>query len=161
MGVLHDYKCSVHGYFENTEASCVEVGCDGEVMLVFLQAPAMLGEKTKSADKTINQLAMDFGMTNMRSARAGESQQGYYTRKNTQPTAEVQTQNIPREPQPRDAAVWGGGMRGINMGSLLNGTAVRSVRGESVGINPKEAGNLTGPRAASFTADHQNLKIDK
>jgi hypothetical protein len=37
----------------------------------------------------------------------------------------------------------------------------QSIKGEPVGMNPKDAGNLTGPRAASYTADHENLAIKK
>ena len=33
------------------------------------------------------------------------------------------------------------------------------IRGEAVGVNPKDAGNLTGPKAASYIADHENLAI--
>ena len=35
------------------------------------------------------------------------------------------------------------------------------VNGESVGINPKAAGDLQGPRAASYMADHENLQVRK
>ena len=161
MGVTHDYKCEQHGYFEAREPVCPE-GCEDGVMLVFLQAPATISAKTKHTDKTVNQLAMDFNMTNIKSTRAGENQAGFYKRKNTTPDAEVTSQNIPaREPRPGDAAVWGGGFKGLNMKSILSGRAVQSVHGESVGINPKDAGNLTGPKAASYIADQDNLKISK
>lgn len=161
MGVLHDYHCSSHGYFENTEPECLEPSCDGEVMKVFLQAPGVIGDATKHNDRTINQLAMDFQMTNVKSAKSGESQAGYYTRKNKTPQTEVHSENVPREPRPGDAAIWGKGMGALNMKNILAGQAVKSVRGESVGVNPKEVGNLTGPRAASYIGDHQNLKIEK
>jgi hypothetical protein len=46
------------------------------------------------------------------------------------------------------------------MKSVLGGQ-FKSVMGESVGINPKEAGNLTGPKPASYVADHENLSIPK
>ena len=100
-------------------------------------------------------------MTNIKSAKEGENQTGYYKRKNTTQDVEVQSQNIPREPRPGDAALWGGGMRGLSMKSILAGNAVRSIKGESVGMNPKDAGNLTGPKAASYIADQDNLKISK
>jgi hypothetical protein len=47
------------------------------------------------------------------------------------------------------------------MGNLLKGNMFKSIRGEQVGINPNAAGNLTGPRAASYIADHENLSIPK
>ena len=101
-------------------------------------------------------------MTNIKTTRQGENQAGYYKRKNTTPDAEVTSQNIPsREPRPGDAAVWGGGFQGLNMKSVLAGRAARSIHGENVGMNPKDAGNLTGPKAASYIADQENLKISK
>ena len=63
-----------------------------------------------------------------------------------------------RAEQRTSGVIWGGDGR-YSMGNVLKGGAVRSVAGESVGFNPKDAGNLTGPRTASYTADHENLKI--
>lgn len=160
MAVLHDYKCKEHGYFEAWEAVCPQ-GCTEDVMLVFLQAPSLMSESTKKNDQTIKNLASDFGMTNLRSTKEGENQSGYFTRNNKSKDIDVESQSISRESNPRDAAIWGGGFKNLNMKSILSGRAVQSVRGESVGINPKEAGNLTGPRAASYTQDHDNLKIEK
>ena len=101
-------------------------------------------------------------MTNIKSTKAGENQVGFYTRKNkTKEKVEVQTHDIPREPRPGDAAIWGGGMQGLNMKSILSGNAIRSVHGESTGVRLKEMGNLTGPKAASYVADHENLQIKK
>lgn len=163
MAVTHDYKCPTHGYFENTEAKCLKKRCKQEVMLVFLQPPAYHNGSTAKADKTLNQLAMDFDMTNIRSAREGENQAGYYTRKNKTPTAPVHSESIPqkREPRPGDAAIWGGSNGGMDMKSILSGRYNRPVRDEPVGIRPKDAGNLTGPKAASYIADHENLQIKR
>jgi len=55
--------------------------------------------------------------------------------------------------------MWGGGGR-FNMSSALAGKAVQSGNGEPAGFDPKNLGNLTGPRAASYQADHQGLKIN-
>ena len=161
MAVTHDYKCAEHGYFEARKPICPE-GCKDGVMLVFLQAPGTISSKTRHTDKTAKQLAVDFGMTNIKTTREGENQSGYYKRKNTTPDAEVHSQNVDnREPRPGDSAVWGGGFQNLNMKSILSGRAVRSIHGESVGMNPKEAGNLTGPKAASYLQDQDNLKITK
>ena len=49
----------------------------------------------------------------------------------------------------------------FNMQNLLAGGAVRSVRGEQVGFNPKDANMTTGPRPdpkATFS-DPEGLKI--
>ena len=154
MAVLKDYKCDKHGYFESRAPKCPMKGCESEVMVVFLQAPGLKSDKTKATDKNAKQLAMDFGMTNIKTAREGENQSGYFTRNNAN-TPEPQ-----REGRPGDAAIWGG-QGGMNMDSILKGNMFKSVAGEQVGINPKEAGNLTGPRTASYIPDHQNLSIPK
>jgi hypothetical protein len=46
------------------------------------------------------------------------------------------------------------------MKSVMGGQ-FKSVAGESVGINPKAAGDLQGPRAASYMADPDNLQVKK
>lgn len=154
MAVTHDYKCPEHGFFEAKAAVCPQ-GCKKGVKIVYLKAPGIVSPKTRKTDKTVKNLAKDFDMTNIKTTREGESQTGYFTRKNkTKPEA-------PIEARPRDAAIWGGGMKGLNMESIISGNAIRSVHGESTGINPKDVGNLTGPKAASYIADHENLQIKK
>ena len=146
MAVKRDYKCEAHGFFEAWEAQCPH-GCLDGIMIVHLQAPNYMSDRTKGADSTLKGLAKDFDMTNIKSTREGEAQTGYLTRNNQPP---------PRQ-QP-NGVIWGGG-GAYNMASVMSGQAVRSVRGESVGFNPKDAGNLQGPRPASYIADHENLKI--
>ena len=163
MAVLHDYKCSKHGYFESRKAECPMKDCTEEVSIVYLQAVGLMSDGTKKNDKTIKQLAMDFDMTNVKSTREGENQAGYFTRKNKTSKKQLkeeaaEAERRANEPKPRDAAIWGGDGR-YSMGNLLKGGAVRSVMGEPVGMNPKDAGNLTGPRAASYVADHENLQV--
>ena len=167
MAVLHDWKCPTHGYFESTEAKCYRKRCKQEVMKVFLQAPGIIGDRTKGIDKTAKQLAIDYNMTNIKSAKEGESQQGYYTRNNQTPTAPVESAAVRPEPRPGDSAIWGGQGQGMSMKSILSGKYSKPVgptlgkEAESAGINPRDAGNLTGPRAASYIPDHQNLQINK
>lgn len=161
MAVLHDYKCEQHGYFEAFEPVCPN-GCEEGVYIVFLQAPGLISDRTKSTTKTVGQLAMDFNMSDIKSTREGDNQAGYYKRNNKTSQPEVQTQNLPqqRESRPGDSAIWGGnGFQGMNMRSMLSGGAVRPVRDESVGFSPHQAGNLTGPKPASYIADHENLKV--
>jgi hypothetical protein len=157
MAVVHDYKCPKHGFFEAREAVCPQ-GCKEGVKIVYLKAPSLMSPKTRRTDKTVKNLAKDFDMTNIKSTKEGESQTGYYTRKNK---TKAEPAAAPREPRPGDAAIWGGGPRGLDMASILSGRAIRSVAGESVGINPKDVGNLTGPKAASYIADHENLTLKK
>ena len=162
MAVLHDYKCSTHGYFENTEPRCLKKRCKEEVLLVFLQAPSIGSDSTRNIDKTKQQLAIDFNMTDMKTVRAGESQAGYLTR-NNKTKAEVESHSIPREPRPGDAAMWGHNRAGgMDMKSILGGRYNTPIRDEPVGIIPKQAyNNLTGPKAASYIQDHEGLTIPK
>jgi len=165
MAVLKDYKCEKHGYFESRKAQCPMKGCDEEVFVVFLQAPGLMSESTKKNDRTVKQLAIDFDMTDVKSTRAGENQAGFFTRKNKTSKRELEKETKaaaerPREPRPGDAAIWGGDNR-YNMKGLLSGRAVRPVADEAVSFNPKDAGNLTGPKAASYINDHQGLTIEK
>ena len=158
MAVLHDYKCSRHGFFESRKAQCPMKDCHEEVLMVFLKPPGMTSDNTKKSDKTLKQLAMDFDMTNIKSAKEGENQSGYYTRKNkTKRPKEIEQ---PRQPRPGDAAIWGGDNR-FSMSNLLRGNAIRPIRDEAVSLNPKAVGNLTGPKAASYIADHENLALKK
>lgn len=155
MAVLHDYKCPTHGYFESFEAKCPMKQCAEEVALVFLQPVGLRSDKTKHNDKTLKQLAMDFDMTDIKSVREGESQSGYLTRNNKI------TEEAPRESRPGDAVMWGNTAGGRwQLDSLVKGNGYRSINGEPVGINPKELGNLTAPKTASYIADHDNLQIN-
>jgi len=165
MAVLHDYKCEKHGYFEGFEAKCPMKNCLEEVYVVFLQAPGLVSENTKKNDKTLNNLASDFGMSDIKSTREGENQQGYYTRNNSMSENELNrereaVEQQQREARPGDAAIWGG-QGGMTMGNILRGGMFKSVNGESVGVNPHDAGKLTGPKAASYIADHENLTVNK
>ena len=161
MAVLHDYKCAEHGYFEAWEPKCPH-GCEAGIKKVVLRAPGVISAKTRKNDKTLKNLASDFGMTNIKSTRAGENQAGYFTRNNKNKSAPVESTSLapPREPRPGDAVMWGGGGR-FSLQSALAGNITRPVRDEAVGFNPKNAGNLTGPKAASYMNDHENLQIKK
>ena len=139
MSVLNDYKCPAHGYFESREPVCPH-GCT-DVQVVFLQPVGMIGDRTKGSDKTLNQLALDFKMGDIKSVKEGEAQPPRF--------AKPQAENpfAPRWGSPSD----------------LSGFNLRSVAGENVsGIGAvKEGSRLSGPRIGSYIADHQNLKIDK
>jgi len=146
-------------------------GCDQEVYVVFLQAPGLMSDATKKNDRTIKQLAMDFDMTNVKSTREGENQAGFFTRKNKTSKTQLEKEaklaaERPREPRPGDAAIWGGG-GGMDIKSALSGKFNRPVgpqlgkETEVVSVLPNTMGNLTGPKMASYTPDHQNLSIEK
>ena len=171
MAVLKDYKCEKHGYFESRKPPCPMKGCEQEVYVVFLQAPGLMSDATKKNDRTIKQLAMDFDMTNVKSTREGENQAGFFTRKNKTSKSQLEKEakiaaERPREPRPGDAAIWGGG-GGMDIKSALSGKFNRPVgpqlgkETEVVSVLPNTMGNLTGPKMASYTPDHQNLSIVK
>lgn len=165
MAVLHDYFCSEHGIFEAWEAKCPMKICKGEISKVFLQPVSLKSEKTKATDKNLNNLALDFGMTDIKSTREGEHQTGYLKRNNKltdkefAEAGEAMAAQQQQQARPGDAVIWGGG-GSISMNSVLGGQ-FKSVAGEQVGIHPKQAGNLTGPRAASYIPDQDNLQVDK
>jgi hypothetical protein len=151
MSVLHDYLCPSHGLFESYEPECPIKFCTAELNMVFLKPVAVKSDKTKQADRNLRGLAQDFQMSDIKSTREGDTQAGYHH--HNVPEPEV------KEARPGDAAIWGGNFQNINMQAALAGKVAQSVRGESVGVNPKDAGNLTGPKAASYIADHENLAI--
>jgi len=182
MPVKNDYKCPTHGYFESTKAQCPMKGCQDEVFIVFLQAPATISPKTKFTDKSTKQLAIEFGMSDIKTTREGEHQSGYLTRQNKFSEKEYEQaekfatrkrgvnkdkikpepiQNTPKEARPGDAAIWGGGFQGLNMQSLLAGRGIQPVRDEAVGLTPSQAGINSGPRVdpKATLRDPDNLKI--
>lgn len=154
MAIKRDYKCQEHGYFEAWEPRCPH-GCEN-VSVVILKAPTMrdsvVGGRSKRNDENIKGLAKDFGMTNIKSTREGEFQEGYLTRNNAPPP--------PQEPSAGSGLIWGGDSR-FNMQSMLSGRAVRPVRDEQVGFSPKDANITRGPITASYQADHENLQLKK
>jgi hypothetical protein len=157
MAVLKTYECKKHGEFEawsEEKVRCPAYGCRCKPKEMPC-GPSLLSWQTKNADSTLKGLAKDFGMTNIKSTREGESQSGYLTRNNKTPASPPPQV---REPRPGDAAIWGN-KGGFDMGSIMSGNRFRSVRGETVGVKPGEVGANHGPRAASYYADHENLKI--
>ena len=190
MAVVNDYKCPKHGYFEARKSQCPMKDCHEQVMVVFLQAPSLMGAKTKAADKNLKQLAMEFGMSNIKSTREGEHQENFLTKKNKFTEKEYEQAEkyatrkkgvnkdkltktpppeIQREARPGDAAVWGGGMQGMNMQSILAGRFSQPVgpslgkEAEMTGFAPSQAGIKTGPviDPRATMRDPDNLQIKK
>ena len=164
MAILRDYYCESHGVFEAWEPEGPMKHCKATLSVIHLKPLGIKSDKTKRTDKTLQGLAKDFDMTNIKTTKEGEHQTGYMKRNNklsdkdfAQATEAMQAQD--REPKPRDNAIWGGGGN-ISMKSVMGGQ-FKSVNGESVGINPKAAGNLTGPSPASYMADPDNLQVSK
>ena len=160
MAVLHDYFCSEHGIFESWDAKCPMKICKGEISKVYLKPVGTKSDKTKATDKNMNNLALDFGMTDIKKTHEGEHQTGYLKRNNQltdKQFEEATAAMTQREARPGDSVIWGGGGN-INMKSVLGGQ-FKSVMGESVGIHPKQAGPMQGPKPASYIADHENLQV--
>ena len=168
MAILRDYYCESHGVFEAWEPECPMKHCKAQISVIHLKPVGTRSAKTAKTDKTLEGLAKDFQMTDIKSTREGEHQTGYLKRNNkltdkqyaeaTAASEHFESQRQ-REGRDGDAAIWGNGGN-ISMKSVLSGQ-FKSVMGESVGINPKEAGNLTGPKPASYIPDHENLTVPK
>jgi hypothetical protein len=165
MAILRDYCCDQHGMFEAWEPNCPMKFCKGEISVVHLKPIGIKSDKTKSTDKRVKQLGMDFGMTDIKTAKENEHQSGYLKRNNKlsdkqyKEATDAQEEIQARQPRPGDNVIWGGGGN-ISMKSVMGGQ-FKSVNGESVGINPKAAGDLRGPAPASYMADPDNLQVSK
>jgi len=168
MAILRDYYCTNHGIFEAWEPECPMKLCKGDISVVHLKPVGTRSPKTSATDKNLKQLAIEYDMTDIKSTKAGEHQTGYMKRKNkltdkqfAEATDAIQSQNQQQQKQtrPGDSVIWGGGGN-INMKSVMGGQ-FKSVNGESVGINPKAAGDLQGPRTASYMADPDNLQVKR
>jgi hypothetical protein len=121
-------------------------------------------------------------MSDIKSTRAGENQSGYLTRNNKFSEKEyteaekyatpkkrgrprkgkaAEAPQAPQEPRAGDAAIWGGGFQGMNMAQVLAGKFAQPVRGEAVGLTPRDAGINNGPSVdpRATMRDPDNLQI--
>ena len=154
--ILKDFKCMQHGFFEGYYPQCPQ-GCVDDIMRVYLKAPAFKSDRTKRADRALTNLASDFKMTDIKSTREGEAQDGYYTRNNAKRPKEDTAALL--QQRPGDAAIWGNGFQNLNMQSIMKGNMFKPVKDEAVSVVPQSVGNLTGPKVASYLKDHENLSI--
>ena len=166
MAILRDYYCESHGVFEAWEAECPMKHCKATISIIHLKPVGTRSAKTAKTDKTLDGLAKDFGMTDIKSTKEGEHQTGYLKRNNklsdkefAQATDAMNAQK--KEPRAGDAAIWGGG-GSISMKSVLGGQ-FKPVRDEAVSIMPRDAsptGSLSGPKAGVGTMqDPDNLQV--
>ena len=170
MSVLKDYMCTEHGVFESWEAKCPMKFCKGELSVIFLKPVGMKSEKTKSNDRNLKQLALEFDMTDIKSTKAGEHQEGYLKRKNKLSNKEFEqageamahNQKMQEEQlvqQRLSGAMWGNGGN-INLKSVMGGQ-FKPVADESVSVLPKSVGQFVPPRPGAGTqVDHEGLKIN-
>jgi hypothetical protein len=113
---------------------------------------SVIGGRSKRNDTNIKQLAKDFDMTNIKSTKEGEAQDGYLTRKNAPPP------EMPPEQAPGNGVMWGDAGK-FSMAGMLGGM-IKSVRGEPVGFSPKDA-NLPSKLPTVVHANDPSLKIDR
>jgi hypothetical protein len=174
MGVLKDYMCTQHGVFESREPQCPIKFCKGDLSVIFLQPVAIKSAKTKNNDKTLNQLALEFDMTDIKSAKAGEHQTGYAKRKNKLTdkqfdqagAAMAENQRLEERKiieQRLGGTMWGNGGN-ISLKSVMGGQ-FKPVADESVSVLPSSVapgGRFSQPRPGPGTQnDHEGLKLDK
>jgi hypothetical protein len=77
MAVLKEWECASHGPFEGSHPVCPELGCDSSsVKQVFLTPPNIGSQALKRFDRGIRRSAEMMGISNFRSARAGEQAYG-------------------------------------------------------------------------------------
>lgn len=138
MSVLNDYKCPVHGFFESHDPTC-PAGCK-DVDLVFLKPVSVKSDGTKHNDRTLNQLALDFKMGDIKSVREGEAQPPRHTQPNSPFT--------PRWGSPRELGNYN--LRPVADEAV---SGIQAVRGAGT--------SLAGPKVGSYIADHENLKINR
>ena len=142
MAVLDDYKCLAHGYFEAWEAKCPK-GCDGEaVVKVFLQPVGMRSDSTKHADTTLQGLAKEYGMSDIKSVREGEAQPARFGQQ--------------QRPQNPFAVQWGNPRQ-------ISGYNTAPIADESVnGLQlARDTGRLNSLKPSVVQHDHENLSIQK
>lgn len=149
MPVVKSYKCEAHGYFDGWDDDNACPTCGEASRQVFIKPFSIRSARTKKADQTLKGLAADYKMTDIKSTREGESQAGTFRHGGS---------SAPPQPRPGDAVMWGNAGN-YSMQSLLSGGGPRSVKGEATGFNPKDMGNLSGPKTASYVPDHEGLKI--
>lgn len=76
-GIVKEWHCIEHGHFESSHPICPNFGCDSEhVSRAFLTAPAHLSSATRRHAEGIRRSADMMGLSNFRSARAGEAAYG-------------------------------------------------------------------------------------
>lgn len=75
---MREWECPIHGYFECTHPLCPEIGCEAEVKQVFLTPPTISDGMLKRFNAGLKKSADMMGISDFRSARAGESAYGNF-----------------------------------------------------------------------------------
>ena len=130
MAVLKRFICSKHGEFDawaegSVRCPAAKCRCKPREMV---SAPAYHGGRTAGIDKTLNNLASDFKMTDMRSSKEGDSQAGFHHHGQSNDA-----------PPPGSGVLWGNA-GAMNLETLIKGGGPKPVRDEKVGIKASDMG---------------------
>lgn len=84
-GVIKEWKCPVHGYFEATHAICNDPFCANEgIERAFLTAPGIGKNKQRNFDGTLRMLSERQGLANFKTNYEGEGARHVLSEPNTQ-----------------------------------------------------------------------------
>ena len=76
MSVMKEWECPQHGCFESTHPICPDITCSADCRQVFLTPPTVSDGTLKRFDAGVRRSAELMGITNFRTARAGEAAYG-------------------------------------------------------------------------------------
>ena len=77
MAVIKEWKCPHHGGFDSSHPICPAMGCDSaDVTREFRTPPGRRSDSTARFDQGLRRTADGFNRSDLKSARAGESQAG-------------------------------------------------------------------------------------
>jgi hypothetical protein len=72
--IIKEWFCGEHGAFEGSHAICPVIGCESaEVVREIRTAPGFKSDITKRTDAGLRKTAEGLGLSNLRSAKVGES----------------------------------------------------------------------------------------
>lgn len=74
MAIIKEWFCAEHGEFEASHPICPALGCDSsDVIQEHRTPPAIMSDTTKRTDAGLRKTADSYGLSNLRSAKEGES----------------------------------------------------------------------------------------
>lgn len=173
MGVMREYRCFGHGFFESEEPRCPR-GCT-TVERAFLTAPGHYSKKTAAIDATFKQIAKDYRLSDMNNrdgkpARVVRAPQGEARAQQDRFSEMLQKRYGAKSVVHTQHGV--GGWGGVNPGGIYRagGEIVEAQRGPgapaavaAIGAPPENAVEgvkdaLVRPRV-TVIRDPENLKI--
>lgn len=174
MGVVKEWLCAGHGFFEADEPICPKAGCT-TVERAFLTPAGYVGARTRSIDQSFQRIAKDYGLSDMNNrdgkaarvvdvpqgeARAQQEQYGEMLKRRFGAKSLVQTKN--------GMGAWGGvGPGGVYRagGGIVEGgrgpgapAATAAIGAPRENVLSEVAPALTKPRV-KVTRDPDNLRV--